>query len=106
MVPVAPFSLINLAAGAIRIRLGDFLAGTVLGMAPGMAALTVFGDRIEALLRDPSPGRIALLLLALGLVVAVAYGTDRWAARRRRRREFLRRQREGWTPDETGGRGA
>jgi uncharacterized membrane protein YdjX (TVP38/TMEM64 family) len=105
MVPVAPFTLINLAAGAIRIRLSDFLAGTVLGMAPGMAALTLFGDRIEALLRDPSPGRIALLLMALGLVVAVAYGTDRWAARRRRRREFLRRQREGAVPGETGGRG-
>ena len=71
MVPVAPFSLINLAAGAIRIRLGDFLAGTILGMAPGMAALTVFGDRIEALLRDPSPGRIALLLLALGLAIVL-----------------------------------
>jgi uncharacterized membrane protein YdjX (TVP38/TMEM64 family) len=104
MVPVAPFSLINLAAGAIRIRLGDFLLGTMLGMAPGMAALTVFGDRIEALLRDPSPGRIALVLLALGLVVAVAYGTDRWAARRRRRREFLRRQREGASPSGPGGR--
>jgi uncharacterized membrane protein YdjX (TVP38/TMEM64 family) len=103
MVPVAPFSLINLAAGAIRIRLGDFLAGTVLGMAPGMAALTLFGDRIEALLRDPSPGRIALVLLALALVVAVAYGTDRWAARRRRRREFLRRQRERAPNPETRG---
>lgn len=106
MVPVAPFTLINLAAGAIRIRLGDFVAGTVLGMAPGMAALTVFGDRIEALLRDPSPGRIALMLLALVLVVAVAYGTDRWAARRRRRLEFLRRQRQGWTPGDEGERGA
>ena len=105
MVPVAPFSLINLAAGAIRIRLSDFLAGTVLGMAPGMAALTVFGDRIEALLRDPSAGRIALLLLALALVVAVAYATDRWAARRRRRREFLRRQRAGAGPDRHAGGG-
>jgi uncharacterized membrane protein YdjX (TVP38/TMEM64 family)/phosphatidylserine/phosphatidylglycerophosphate/cardiolipin synthase-like enzyme len=103
MVPVAPFTLINLAAGAIRIRLSDFLAGTVVGMAPGMAALTVFGDRIEALLRTPTPGRIALLLLALALVVAVAYGTDRWAARRRRRREFLRRQREGVAQPERGG---
>ena len=106
MVPVAPFALINLAAGAIRIRLSDFLAGTVLGMAPGMAALTVFGDRIEALLRNPTPLQVAMALLALVLVVGVAYGTDRWAARRRRRREFLRRQREGWTPGETGGRGA
>jgi len=44
------------------------------------------------------------MLLALGLVVAVAYGTDRWAARRRRRREFLRRQRQGATPDRHGGR--
>lgn len=106
MVPVAPFSLINLAAGAIRIRLGHFLAGTVLGMAPGMAALTVFGDRIEALLREPTPGRIALVLLALALVVAVAYATDRWAARRRRRREYLRRQRQSVQPRESGGPGA
>jgi uncharacterized membrane protein YdjX (TVP38/TMEM64 family) len=94
MVPVAPFSVINVAAGAIRIRLRDFLLGTAVGMAPGMAALTVFGDRVEALLRDPTPARVAMLAGALVLVLGVTYLTDRWASRRRRRREALYRQRE------------
>ena len=34
MVPIAPFSIVNLLAGASQLRLSDFLIGTILGMAP------------------------------------------------------------------------
>src|SRR5262249_14523229 len=49
LVPVAPFTLVNLAAGASGIRLVDFMLGTVLGMAPGLGLLAVMGDRIAQL---------------------------------------------------------
>ena len=36
MVPIAPFSIVNVVAGASKLRLRDFMIGTALGMAPGI----------------------------------------------------------------------
>jgi SNARE associated Golgi protein len=46
MVPLAPFTLVNVVAGASQIRLTDYLAGTALGMAPGLIALSALGHQI------------------------------------------------------------
>jgi uncharacterized membrane protein YdjX (TVP38/TMEM64 family) len=35
MVPLAPFTVVNVVAGASQIRLTDYLAGTALGMLRG-----------------------------------------------------------------------
>jgi phospholipase D1/2 len=50
---VAPFTFVNLAAGAFRIRLLDFALGTVIGMAPGLFAITFFGERLSHAVRHP-----------------------------------------------------
>lgn len=42
-IPIAPFTLVNVVAGAAGIRFADYLIGTVLGMAPTIAALTILG---------------------------------------------------------------
>jgi uncharacterized membrane protein YdjX (TVP38/TMEM64 family) len=39
VVPVAPFTVVNLFAGASHIRFRDYLIGTVVGMLPGVAAM-------------------------------------------------------------------
>ncbi|MGD8643649.1 MAG: VTT domain-containing protein, partial [Chromatiales bacterium] len=44
IVPIAPFVIINLVAGASHIRFRDYLLGTALGMAPGIAGITLFAD--------------------------------------------------------------
>jgi len=73
MLPLTPFWLANLAAGASRIRLDRFLAGTALGMAPGILALAVFAAGLKRTLLSPSWGTAALLLLmAAGIVAAMA----------------------------------
>lgn len=41
LVPVAPFTIVNLVAGALHVRLDHFLAATILGMAPGVAVLAL-----------------------------------------------------------------
>ncbi len=53
LLPVAPFTLVNLVAGTARIRFRDFLLGSLLGMLPGTALLAAFGDRLGAWLRRP-----------------------------------------------------
>jgi uncharacterized membrane protein YdjX (TVP38/TMEM64 family) len=82
VLPLAPFTLVNLAAGASHIRLRDFLLGTLLGMLPGIAAITAFSDRLLAALRDPSLATLAGLGVAALALAAVALALRRWLRRR------------------------
>ena len=84
--PVAPYSFVNMVAGASHIRFRDFTLGTVLGMAPGMLALVWLGQSIWAFLADPTPIQVALIALAalawIGLGLGVQQAIDHWADRR------------------------
>ncbi len=68
IVPVAPFAVINLVAGASHIRLRDFFWGTLLGMLPGIIAFSAFADSLIATLKQPQPQQLAILA---GVVTAV-----------------------------------
>lgn len=81
MLPVAPFTVVNLVAGASHVRMRDFLIGTALGMTPGILAIAVFSERLAAALQDPTPGTIALLVLVLAAVAGAALGMRRWLQR-------------------------
>ena len=50
MMPTPPFVVQNMIAGAIRIRLWEFMLGTFLALLPGILAWTVFGDQISTAL--------------------------------------------------------
>ncbi|MES2149975.1 MAG: VTT domain-containing protein [Pseudomonadota bacterium] len=77
LTPVAPFAIVNMAAGAARIRLRDLLLGTAIGMLPSSVFMMVFVERIVAGLAEP--GRFGLWLLALSVLLLAAGG---WALRR------------------------
>lgn len=68
--PVAPFTMVNLLAGASRIRFTDYIIGTAVGMLPGIVVLTAFADRLLAAVRNPNWTNIAAavgILMVLGL---------------------------------------
>jgi phosphatidylserine/phosphatidylglycerophosphate/cardiolipin synthase-like enzyme/uncharacterized membrane protein YdjX (TVP38/TMEM64 family) len=71
LVPMAPFAVEGLVAGAVRIKLWHLTLGTFIGMLPGTLATTVFGNQLEAALRDPA--EINYWLLA-GIVVVLGVG--------------------------------
>ncbi len=80
--PVAPFSVVNVLSGAAHIPLGRFLAGTAIGMAPGIAAINLFGTSLAAATRRPDVAH-ALLALATGAaLVAAGLLFRRWLRRR------------------------
>ena len=81
VVPVAPFPVVNLVAGASHIRFGDFMLGTALGMTPGMLMLSLFADGAWTAFQDPRPERIALLAAIVFVFLATFL-----ALRRRTRR--------------------
>lgn len=76
VVPVAPFSLINLAAGAASIRFVDFVLGTLIGMGPGIAAIALMGDRIAKVLADPSAGQIGVLVLCVAGWIGLSFAAQ------------------------------
>ncbi len=83
MVPVAHFTVVSMAAGTSHIRVAPFLAGTVVGMAPGMVVLIAFLDSLAAAARQPDPSRIAIAsALGLGLL-ATLLGLRHWLRRRK-----------------------
>jgi phospholipase D1/2 len=74
LVPVAPFGIINLVAGASHIRLLDFMLGTALGMLPGIAVLAALGHQVIEVLVEPSLESFVWLALAVAAWIALSFG--------------------------------
>jgi phosphatidylserine/phosphatidylglycerophosphate/cardiolipin synthase-like enzyme/uncharacterized membrane protein YdjX (TVP38/TMEM64 family) len=83
VIPLAPFALVNVAAGVSHVRLRDFVLGSALAMAPGIVLLGTFADRLRRAVIDPG-WESALVLAAFALLLAWA---GAWVHRRRRRAE-------------------
>ena len=78
LLPIAPFSMVNLVAGATSLSLRDFLLGTALGMSPGIVLMSAFVDRLAEALRNPSPVAFGVL----GLLMAAAWSVAWYVSRR------------------------
>jgi uncharacterized membrane protein YdjX (TVP38/TMEM64 family) len=52
-IPIAPFTIVNIIAGASHIKLKDYLIGTAIGMLPGILAITIFADRLLHTIQNP-----------------------------------------------------
>jgi phospholipase D1/2 len=82
LLPIAPFTLVNLAAGAGGIRFVDFLVGTLIGMLPGLVLMSVMGDRIVRILAEPSAGDIAILIVCVAGLIGLAIAAQAVLSRR------------------------
>ncbi|MFO7735189.1 MAG: VTT domain-containing protein [bacterium] len=71
LMPVAPFTMINIVAGTMRVRFWQYILGTILGMLPGIIGISFFSDRVYEILKDPSPKSIAI---GAGTVAILAAG--------------------------------
>jgi phospholipase D1/2 len=80
-IPLAPFTVVNLAAGSIGVPLREYVAGTALGLLPGIVLMTAFGDRLRALWQAPTPRNIVVLAALLCAWIAVVAGLQRIAVR-------------------------
>jgi phospholipase D1/2 len=82
LLPIAPFTVVNLAAGASEIRTRDYLLGTLFGMAPGIVLMTVFGDRLGAWLRHPDVANLAVVVIVAAAALLLTWALRRWSRRR------------------------
>ncbi len=79
MLPIAPFSLVNLVAGISSIGIVQFLVGTFLGMFPPMIAKGLVGDSITQIFRNPSPETISYLVGGIVLWGLMIWGSQKFA---------------------------
>ncbi|KIH78188.1 hypothetical protein GFER_01830 [Geoalkalibacter ferrihydriticus DSM 17813] len=81
LVPIAPFPVVNLVAGASRVRVRHFFLGTLIGTLPGLIALILVADRIRAVIHQRDLVNFSLLGATLLLVVIGALVIFRWLKR-------------------------
>ncbi|QJQ95935.1 MULTISPECIES: TVP38/TMEM64 family protein [Halomonadaceae] len=82
LVPMAPFTLTNMLAGAFHIRFRDYMLGSLIGNVPGLATLTILGNQLGSLLT--ADNRQEMLWAALGVAagLGVLYGLKRYYTRK------------------------
>jgi phospholipase D1/2 len=78
LVPLAPFAVEGLVAGAIRIKFWHFTLGTALGILPGTLTTILVGDQIETALRDPGAINYWPLAGAVALLIGGAFAVRKW----------------------------
>jgi uncharacterized membrane protein YdjX (TVP38/TMEM64 family) len=78
-----------MVAGAVRIKVWHYIAGTVLGMAPGTLATTVFGDQLATALEDPSRINYWLVAAVAVVFVLLIWCVRRWFVKEHRRSRGL-----------------
>ncbi len=83
--PIAPFTLVNLVAGASKIRFADYLLGTIIGMAPGLILMSALGYQIWSIITEPTLTNILLFVLAVLAWLAASIGGQALLLRWRRR---------------------
>ena len=82
LIPIAPFTVVNLVAGASHITFRDYLLGTIIGMAPGIALMALFLERVGAALRHPDATTL-ITVAGVGIAaVGLLAGLRAWLRKR------------------------
>lgn len=76
--PAAPYTVVGLVAGAMRVRFWAYMAGTLVGLAPGVLIFSLLGSQLR------SGGK--LWLTGLTLAAAFALGLAGWLRARHKQR--------------------
>ena len=93
LVPIAPYLVVNVVMGAMRIRFHHFVIGTTLGMLPGGLAATVLSDQVAVALMNPARVNPWLIAAGVALFATLAWSGNRllgWLDERDRRKQRMR----------------
>src|SRR5258706_1793046 len=85
LVPLAPFAVESIVAGAIHMRVWHVALGTAIGLLPGTLATTIFGEAIETALTGTRDFNWWLVGLAVGLLAGGILAVKRWFTKMSRR---------------------
>jgi phospholipase D1/2 len=83
LVPIAPFTIVNMVAGASGIALLHYMLGTALGLLPGLLMLSAIGSQVIDIVFNPSLGGLALLAAGIVAWITLVLGAQTLLARLR-----------------------
>ncbi len=95
LLPIAPFTIVNVVAGASHLRLRDYLLGTLLGMSPGIVLTVVFSHNLAEAIRHPSLETVLVLVAVTVALMLVAFGLQKLFRPRGQERGRASSQRKG-----------
>jgi phospholipase D1/2 len=78
LVPVSPFAVFNLVAGSSHIGVWQFMAGTFLGLIPGLGALALFSNSLWEAIRAPSVATLGVVAVVGSVLLLLAWLARRW----------------------------
>jgi uncharacterized membrane protein YdjX (TVP38/TMEM64 family) len=81
--PTAPYGVEGMIVGTLRVRVWEYLAGTAIGMGPGVLATTVFGTQIKNAFEDVSTVNYWIVGATAVVFVVLSYGIGRWLTKKR-----------------------
>jgi phospholipase D1/2 len=81
LVPILPFTVVNLIAGASRLRLRDYILGTVIGMVPGILFITLFQTSLARAISNPQLLHFFILITITAIIIAATHILKKWLNR-------------------------
>ena len=69
LLPVAPFTIVNVISGAFQVPFRHYILGSLLGLTPGILLINLFAQQMEDAVRNPGAG--SFILLAVLAIVSV-----------------------------------
>ncbi len=70
LLPLGPYSIVNLVAGVSHIRFRDFILGNLIALIPIVGAITLFGSQLSRAIENPESKNIAVVA-AVGCILFV-----------------------------------
>ena len=78
LLPVAPFTVVNIVSGAFKVPWRDYILGSLIGLTPGIVITSLFAHQFASAIRNPGLGTF---LLSAALIAVSVAGTV-WLKRR------------------------
>lgn len=79
LVPIAPFVVVNLVAGMSKMKLRTFIAGSCLGMLPGMLGVVFVTHQAKSAYTDASWQTWLYLGLSIAALIGLSFGVKKFA---------------------------
>ena len=70
LLPLAPFTVINLVSGASHIKLREYTLGTTIGISPAIFVMTMLGAQLQNTFNNPAPKNLLVLTAITILLIS------------------------------------